>query len=290
MEIMNENNMTSGQFGTDPVENALRKAFFSQSHPSADALGERVLGTLGADEAGQIDEHLNSCPVCRKAFEELQEEAVMLDSYMEESFSDVRNEVSSTESKKKARIFTLPVFKYAAAAVLVIGLFYSGVSLYPELVTPKRYTLGDISSLQITSITRGLENPQLQEAQFEIQNKNFDKAISLLESYTRSDKQDVFYVDYLLGLTYLHAAKQQVAFVIPHYREDYLIKAKERLLTSIRLNTNPQLANISLDAAFYAAKAAILLGQPDEARQLLTRVISEKGSMMDEAKNLIGRL
>jgi hypothetical protein len=287
---MNTNLTHNNESQRDPLEIALQNAMFSQEHPSSEVLGDRALGLLAANEAEAVDVHLRSCAVCKATYLELREEADLLDSYLDEAIEGSATETGKPMKPGRARIFTLPVYRYAAAAVLVIGLFYSGISFYPDAFMPRRYSLGDISSLQLSSITRGLDNPQLQSAQFEIQNKNYDKAIALLEGYIKSEQQDVFYVNYLLGLTYLHASKQNVALVVPGYNEQYLRKAKEHLLTSIQLNTNPQLVNISLDAAFYAAKAAILLNQNDEARQLLNRVVAEKGSMMDEAKNLVERL
>lgn len=290
MNTMNTNLTNNNESQRDPLEIALQNAIFSQDHPSSDVLGDRALDLLPASEAEAVDLHLRACAVCKETYQELREEAGLLDSYLDKAIEGSATETVKPMKSGGARIFTLPVYRYAAAAVLVIGLFYSGISFYPDAFMPKRYSLGDISSLQVSSITRGLDNPQLQSAQFEIQNKNYDKAISLLEGYIKEEQQDAFYVNYLLGLTYLHASKQNVALVVPGYNEQYLRKAKEHLLVSIQLNTNPQLVNISLDASFYAAKAAILLNQTDEAHQLLNRVVAEKGSMMDEAKSLVERL
>ncbi len=269
----------------NPDEKAILTAILAQGHPTAEELAEMALGTIDDARRTKIDDHLAICAVCMKTFNELQGETELLDVYLESRLSD--KPITSGKKKGKTAIFYLPAFRYAAAAVLVFGLFYSGLNLFPEVFLPKRYTLGNLKSLQTLSITRGLDNPQLQEAQFQIQNKKYESAIALLESYTKADRQNAFYSNYLLGLTYLHASQGHVALIIPNYRADYLAKAKDHLLKCIALNDNPQLQNISLDAAFYAAKASILLGQMDEAKQLLRKVIDEKGAMMDESKQLI---
>ena len=278
---------TENELENSPQMRALRSAIFSQTHPDAEKFGEYVLGSLPVEEVAEIDSHTRICAVCMESLNELTLEMSVLDSYLESKI------VSSERVSNKdglTRIFTLPIFRYAAAAVVLIGVFYSSLSIFPEVFLSKKYILGNLSELSSISITRGLEQPQLQEAQYQISNKDYEGAIKSLLTQVNTANEDAFYINYLLGLTYLHASSSSVAGVIPDYNKSYLELSKNHLLKSIELNTNSQFKNISLDAYYFAAKSAILLGSNDEARQFLSKVVEGKGSMMDEAKKLLNNL
>ena len=277
-------------FDTYKKYQVVASAIRSQDHPDADTLAAYVLGELPVKKAEPITQHIRDCSVCDETISELQSELNGIDLYLKNTINN-----KHTGFIQKANIFfhqSSPLIRYAAAAVVIIGLSYSSIYTVSVLTTSKNFMYGNLQSEQNFSISRGRQSDAFDEALYAIDQKDFSNAITALKKdiAANTNDQSIFYSHYILALTYFHAAYSAPLGLFPHYDKALITDAKSEFAECIRLNRNPQLNNISLDACFFSAKASILLDDRVSAKQGLQKVIDGKGSKMQEAKDLLLRI
>ncbi|HSR18506.1 MAG TPA: hypothetical protein VLM39_10500 [Ignavibacteriaceae bacterium] len=126
----------------------------------------------------------------------------------------------------------------------------------------------------------------------ELQENNYDKAIDFLKKDIFENPKDetIFYSYYVIGLSYLKAAEKSTFGLFSYYDKSKAAEALKNFKTAVEKNKSGKYPNITLNAYFYSAKACLMMDNLPPAKKYLQKVISEKGSKMNEAKRILSEL
>jgi hypothetical protein len=233
----------------------------------------------------KIDEHLRKCPQCTADFQRLNAEYSELDNFLSsgkiEGSAPAR--LTKTASSKPRFIYTT----LAAAAVLFLLLL-----IVSELSTPYYYSYAGLKEQSEFYVTRGRGTIYFQQSLQELQGNNFGKAIDFLKKDISENPKDetIFYSYYVMGLSYMKAAEESTLGLFSSYDKSKAAEALKNFNTAAEKNTSGKYPNITLNANFYSAKACLMMDNLPSAKEYLQKVISEKGSKMNEAKRILSEL
>ncbi len=237
----------------------------------------------------EIELHLKSCEKCLNEFKTLNEEYSEMELH-------VSNELSAETLQKEEKVFiknvqpqrrSFPV--YAFASIILIGFIYVTLLF---VSTSANYELASISDKSEYYITRGRATDDFQESIKALEENDFDNAISYLQNDINKNPGDetIFYSHYILGLSYMEKAENSFLGLFKSFNKTDAQKGLENLKICIEKNTSGKFPDITYNAYFYSAKASIMLGDVESAKEYLKIVIDEKGSKMSEARIILNEL
>jgi TolA-binding protein len=237
-----------------------------------------------------IEDHLRSCLKCSEEFQDLNEEFSGIENF-------VASEMSRETDEQKTQMH-LPVkrkiniYRYVFLSLIVLGILYGVMFTISKMTAPRYYDLASIESKPDFYTTRGRATNDFLKCLNALDEGNINEAIECLKSDIKNNPGDetIFYSYYILGLTYLDNAENDLAGLFPHYNNNYIDLAIKNLQTAIQKNDSGNYRNVTLDAYFYLAKANLMKGNSKEAKKELINVVKEKGSKMNEAENILNAL
>lgn len=227
--------------------------------------------------------------------EEFAEEFKILNSELNDISSFLSREIARPEQEAEAPVVTkqkLYTARYAWASVFAIGFIYLLLFGLSYLTTPDYYRYTSIDDEADFYVTRGRASEDFQNSLKAFEESNYTEAIKYLkiDIEKNPDDETIFYNHYIMGLAYLEDAEKSFIGLFPSYNENKASQALSNFEAAIEKNQSGKFENINLDAYFYSAKANLMLGNTGAAKSYLQQVINEKGSKMDEAKEILSVL
>ncbi len=233
----------------------------------------------------KLEAHLSSCKQCRDDLNMLREEAKETSNFIDASFS---KELSVKESTNF--FFRNAAIQYAAAAVIVLAVLYSGLYSFLNFNIPlyKESVSTDVS----ISVTRGRLTEEFQKSVFAMEEENYSDAIKYLKQDVVNSPNDesVFYSEYLLGLSYLLTSEKSFVGLYRTHIPEKLDSAILHLNHSIEKINNPAFNNIKLNSYYYIGKAYLLKNEIETGKEYLKKVISGKGKYSEKAEKILASL
>jgi uncharacterized protein (UPF0332 family) len=255
--------------------------------------GQEPVNSEFAGKIPGIEFHLRECKKCADEFNLLNNEYSDIETYIAAELN--REEASKSEQISPAIQQTVRRWRtpaYAFASVIAAGFLYLSLLLVSNAVTPESYKLASLSDKSEFYITRGRITDEFQETLKALENEEYERAISHLENdITKNpDDETIFYSHYILGLAYLETAHKSFLGLFPSYDKEKAKLSLESFKHCIDKNTSGRYPDITYNAYFYSAKAALMIDDTDTAKEYLRLVINEKGSKMSEARKLLNEL
>lgn len=278
----------------------LGKAFRLSNHLSHDELGDYVLIKNGLEPENRLnmekvfvfDVHLRRCEKCSKLMKSLNEEFSDIESFVAGQFNQQIKETAQLTSAAHSRIPKFNFARYAFIGISSFAIIILALIAISNLTTSKYYDLAVITDESGMMISRGRTTDDFELSIKALEEKNYESAIEFLKSDIEQNKYDetIFYSHYILGLTYLETAEKNILGLFPSFNKSHARYALENFKKTIELNNSGKFININLDAYFYSAKAALMSEDTKSAKEFLEIVITEKGSKLNEASEIIKAL
>jgi len=277
------------------VYDILKKVLSGSIHLDPVILGDYILYKKGDKDsveyislvADKIKSHLDSCDPCSQEYKLLTAELDSINNFLEERI---------TEQKKKQPTLCLfqksTRFKYAIAAVMTVLIAFFGLRVASEISTPYYKQQIFSASEENLYITRGRVSMLFQKSLNALENKDYDKAIELLNEDIEKNKNDnsIFYSYYVLGITYLKTSESDFLGAFKTYDDEKVQKSIENLETSIEKNSSGYFENLKLDAHYYIARGYLIMDDTNSAKIHLKTVIEKRGRFYKTAEELLKSL
>lgn len=239
-----------------------------------------------------IEAHLSACEKCSSEFKYLAEEYAGAEEMVSGYFlPDEPNSVSQ-HPVNTAAIRSRGFARYAYSSVMVIFITAAALFIASEIITPDYYHYASPGSEKENFVTRGRGTGDFDRSLVALEEKDYDEAVRSLKEDIKNSEGDetLFYSHYILGLTYLEKSEKSVLGLFKSFDEHYAGLALEEFNKTVELNNSGRFTNINLNAHYYAAKANLMLGNLEEAKEELRIVINNKGGRMDDAKKILNGL
>lgn len=254
---------------------------------------------LSTYDALKIKNHLRHCETCTLKIEEMKREYTSLESFLNEfqlenyvigkvSISKIINDrissliKSSFKNLKDLSFLQKPKYVLIPATVtamllllfLFLPIFNRSGNIYSKL--------GKLETIEISYLTRGSSVNVIQTAISEFNNKDYLKAIGILEPFLLKNSEDPnqAFIEYVCGLAYLFQAEKSNQVI-------ELDKGIEHLYSSLMLNPNTRLQE---NANWYIGKAYLKKENGQEAIQYFKKVKDLKGSKSQSAQKILFEL
>ena len=278
--------------------NEIERIIKDSYHPTIDELGNYILYKNGIEPddksilrlVPKIELHLRKCSECNKLFLELNNEYSELDTFL-------NNQDSLRKEKIPVPAYTiikspLKYFKYSGIAIAVAFILYLGGFSASRMLTPVSIKFAALENTSDLYETRGRVTNEFQESLKAFENRDYNGTVNWLNKDIINNRGDetIFYSYYILGLAYLESAQTDVLGLFPSYDKTKVNLGISAFNKSLELNNSGRFRNINLDIYFFLAKADLMLNNITSARYYLNKVVSEKGSNMMEAKNILSGL
>ncbi len=235
----------------------------------------------------KIEAHLQNCEQCKDEYNLLLEEVKETDLHVRSELQTISNNV---ESGRKNWFLNSSISQYAAAAVIVIAFLYSG--LYGLLNLNRPIYESGISEDFSSSVTRGRMTEEFNLSALALQKNDYENAILHLKNDISKNQNpgSVFYSEYLLGLTYLKSAEIDFIGLYNSFELAKVDSAIKYLKRSAEHNKLEDFSNIKLDTYYYLGKANLIIGNFEEGKTYLTKVVEGKGKFIEKAKVMLEQL
>lgn len=270
----------------------------SSSHLSYEEIGDYILLKNDLDPENKnviklvprIEDHLRSCSKCSGEFKILDEEFSSIETFVGSELAKQEVKAATPSNINSRRKFNFS--RYAFFTILILGILYGVMFTVSKVTTPRYYDLAAINNKTDFYATRGRATGDFLKSLNALDNGKINDAINYLKSDIKNhpDDKTIFYSYYILGLTYLDNAGRNIIGLFPHYNSYYAEQAAVNFQNAIQKNNSGNYMNITLDAYFYLAKANIMMGDKKAAKENLMTVINEKGSKMDQARQILNGL
>jgi hypothetical protein len=275
------------------IEKSVKKNF----HISTEDIGDYILIKNNQEPVNKnifkvmplIEEHFRKCPKCNDEFKLLNNEYTDIDNFLlEKPLTEAYIDATPAIVQHRKKGFT----KYAFTSVMAAAAVYFLMAIFSGIFTSQNYKLAGINEESEFYVTRGRVTEDFQKSLNALEEKDYPLAIEYLKKDIAKNSEDetIFYSYYIAGLSYLELAEKNFLGLFPSYDKASASLGLHYLELSIENNNSGKFNNLSLDAYFYMAKANLMLSRENDARRHLTKVISGKGSKMEEAKNILQEL
>lgn len=278
----------------------LGKAFRISNHLSYDELGDYVLIKNGLEPENKLniekvpifDVHLRRCEKCSKLMKSLNAEFSDVESFVAGKFNNQNKEISAPLSDGHLRIPKFNFARYAFIGITSFAIIILALVAISNFTASKYYQLAAITDESDMMISRGRTSDNFELSIKALEEKNYESAVEFLKSDIEQNKNDetIFYSHYILGLTYLETAETNILGLFPSFNKSRAQYALDNFKKTVELNNSGKFNNVNLDAYFYSAKAALMLEDIQSAKEFLEKVITEKGSKLNEASEIIKAL
>ena len=135
-----------------------------KEHIPFERLSEYVDGTIGAEEAGELEKHLASCSFCRDELASLKKLCDALRSFRSVRIKDHDAFVRGTMKRLRSRTFRHIVYHYlmpASAAAVV--LFFAGISLFDSAIQSR--SVSEFARQKKPAMSQPAQSVQAQQPQ-----------------------------------------------------------------------------------------------------------------------------
>lgn len=302
-EMNSLNNLLKEDAEANEFYNSYKKlgsAFLTSRHLTIDELGDYVLIKNGLEPEKKaniksislFDEHIKRCERCAEKIK-----------FYNKEYSDVENFIGTQfkargeENTKVTDSKIIPIPKFNFSRYVVIGVSAMAIVFFSLLVisnisTSKYYEIASLGDTADMSGSRGRNTDEFELSIKALEEKDFQRAIEYLQSDIELNKNDetIFYSYYILGLTYMETAEKNLFGMFPSFDKSTAESALQNFKKTIENNTSGKFQNVNLDAYFYAAKVSLMLEDTKSAKEYLIIVIKEKGSKMNEARQILNEL
>jgi tetratricopeptide (TPR) repeat protein len=278
----------------------LGKAFRLSKHLSHDELGDYVLIKNGLEPGNKLnmekvpvfEVHLKRCEQCSKLMQNFNADFSDLESFVAGQVSHQNKETEHQPLIAHSRIPKFNFTRYAFAGISSFAVIILALIATSNFTTPKYYDLAAITDEPGMMISRGRTTDDFELSIKALEEKNFDSAIEFLKKDIEQNKNDetIFYSHYILGLTYLETSEKNIFGLFPTFNKSYAEYALDNFKKTVELNNSGKFNNVNLDAYFYSAKAELMMENTKSAKDFLEIVITEKGSRLSEASEIIKAL
>lgn len=263
---------------------------------------------LSRKELKRIELHTTRCTSCQARVDQLVHEYREVADYLEQvdmpdltikPVSGLRNlpavlhglkEIAVSRLTSLTRLVTAPVPRLVPVTVGAMAALFAILWLGPFYRSDNPYwDLTNLPQEQTSFVTRSHVPARLQEGLAAFTRGDYASAISALEQFETDDpaRTDLFYVDYILGVSYLMEARTDIWGRFQSIDESSVEKAIQNLQNAKRASNN---LRIEEDCDWYLAKAFLLLRDNAKARASLERIISLRGKRFVEAKRMLNQL
>jgi hypothetical protein len=276
------------------IENILKDSY----HPDLEDLGNYILYKNGIEPENKsiikivpkIELHLRKCNECNRLFLELNNEYSELDSFLLEKLPSETKKIP--ESEKVQIIQPVNYFKFSGIVLALACLLIFSIFSVSQILTPASAKYANLKNISGLYETRGRVSYDFQESLKAFENQDYENTVNWLKKdiINNSSDESIFYSHYILGLAFLESARKDVFGLFPSYDKTKVNDGILALNEAMNLNSSGKFPNINLDICFYLAKADLMLDNIAQAKINLKIVITEKGSYMDEAKNILSGL
>lgn len=278
----------------------LGKAFRLSNHLSHDELGDYVLIKNGLEPGNKLnmekvpvfEVHLRRCEQCSMLMQNFNADFSDVESFVAGQFSHQNKETERQHPIAHSRILKFNFARYAFVGISSFAIIILALIAISNFTTPKYYDLAAITDVSGMMISRGRTTDDFELSIKALEEKNYDSAIEFLKSDIEQNKNDepIFYSHYILGLTYLETTEKNILGLFPSFNKSNAQYALDNFNKTVELNNSGKFNNVNLDAYFYSAKAALMLEDTNSAKEFLEIVITEKGSKLSEASEIIKAL
>jgi tetratricopeptide (TPR) repeat protein len=265
-------------------------------HPSGEELGNYILYKNGIDPEDQsfirlvpkIEHHLRKCSSCSKLFLELNDEYASLDKFLIE-------EKSQRIVKTPDPVLALPkfyFFRYSGVTLIAVFLIALVTFSVSRIFTPLSYKYADLENQTDLYQTRGRITYDFQKSLMALEIKDYENAVKFLNEDIMNNRgeETIFYSYYLLGVTYLESANTEILGLFPSYDKIKVHNGVTALNKALELNNTGRFRNINFDIYFFLGKAELMLNNKKSASEYFYKVLKEKGSHINEAKNILSAI
>ena len=258
---------------------------------------------LTRSEVSKIRKHLAECSECMQKVDQYCQEYQGIEGYLEKtefstlslgpqsSWSLVSEKtihfLKSVTSTAKSRIFVpIPKFYPIAAGamavillIILVGPFFRG-SGKPYL------ELASLDQEKISLLTRSSMSLSLSAGFSAFRERDYKKAIQNLELFIKNNSTDpsIFYVHYLLGISYLLEAKSDLFGYFEKVDTKLVDKGIQNLQRAETLTTN---IGIKEACYWYLGKAYLMKSDGEKAKEVFEKVLNMQGRRYQEAKQTI---
>ncbi len=269
------------------------------SHLGAGILGEYILLKNGQDDDSnlspkllpKIEDHLRKCELCKNNFITMNKEFESVDNFITGSILPEKQTGTVTEESGSAwwQMQKHANFKKTVYSIAALCLIYFSLFAFYNITTPEYKKEFDVFQANQKFIARGRISSEFQKGIAELDKHNFEQAVKELNSDIKDNPNDktIFYTYFILGKTYLEAAKSNVLGLYNDYDKQKLKKSIEAFQKSIEKNKSPEFKHLNYDAYYFIARDFLLLDNFDEAKKYLKLVIDNKGSFKKDAEELL---
>ncbi len=269
------------------------------SHLDAGILGEYILLKNGQDDDSnlsqkllpKIEDHLRKCELCKNNFITMNKEFESVNNFIAGSVLPEKQAGTVTEESGSAwqQIQKNSNFKKTIYSIAALCLIYFSLFAFYNITTPEYKKGFDVFQANQKFIARGRISSEFQKGIAELDKHNLEQAVKELNSDIKDNPNDktIFYTYFILGKTYLEAAKSNVLGLYNDYDKQKLKKSIEAFQKSIEKNKGPEFKHLNYDAYYFIARDFLLLDNFDEAKKYLKLVIDNKGSFKKDAEELL---
>jgi tetratricopeptide (TPR) repeat protein len=273
----------------------VQHAFSKKEHLNYETLSDYILLKNGLEpedsniilKLPKVEYHLRECNTCLDEFNMLNSELNEIESFLSKPAEKTLKDKLTPAARRR----TLSV-RYGIIAGLTIGIIYFAAMVISKAVTPDNIEYAQITNEPDFYTTRGRMTDQFQASLEALENKQYPIAIKHLELDIKNNSGDaaLFYSYYILGLAYLETAENNILGLFPSYDKPAVEKGLKNLDIAINLNNTGRFTNVALDAYFYKAKALLMLGKNKEAKKNLQYVLTNRGSKLGEAQDILKQM
>jgi tetratricopeptide (TPR) repeat protein len=289
---------------SDDKLNKIEKIIRDSYHPTSDELGNYILYKNGIDPEDKsilrlvpkIELHLRRCSECNSLFLELNNEYSDIDNFLKVQEPFKIDNISEHIKIPVKPIIKTPVryfnFKFSGIVIVLACVLYFGAFSVSKLLTPSSVKYAHLESTSDLFETRGRVTHDFQESLKALENRDYEATVNWLNKdivYNRGD-ETIFYSYYILGLAYLESAQTDIIGLFPSYDKTKVNQGISAFNKALELNNSGKFRNINLDIYFFLAKADFMLNNISGAKENLKKVVTEKGSNMNEAKKILSGL
>ena len=239
-----------------------------------------------------IESHMKKCERCANEFKNLGEEYSELEFFLSEKLAEGKTD----EAGKANSIYTSGETRrtplYLFTSLIAMTFIILSLLVVSDIVTPDNYELARLEDKSEFYVTRGRATDEFQESLKALEEEDYGKAISCLQEDIDKNPGDqtIFYSHYILGLSYLENAEKSFAGLFESFNENDVRAGLENLKLCTEKNSSGRFPDITYNAYFYYAKGSLMLNDVESAKKYLRMVVSEKGSKMSEAQELLNEL
>jgi hypothetical protein len=278
----------------------LGSAFLSSRHLSIDELSDYVLIKNGLDPEKKaniksiplFDAHLRRCQKCSEEMKSLNKEYSDVESFVGAKFEDRKEMKVRVLDSQPISVSKFSLSRYSFIGISAMVFVFFSLLVVSIVSTSKYYRLAALGETVDMSGSRGRTTNDFELSMKALEDKEYQSAIEYLKSDIDLNPKDetIFYSYYILGLTYLETAEKNLLGLFPSFDKSSAEAALQNFKKTIENNTSGKFQNVNLDAYFYAAKASLMVDDTKSAKDYLNIVVNDKGSKMNEARQILNEL